>query len=83
MVVYMIPWSVRWKPAMTPRNAFAPNLRRSLSCTSAKTVHPKTRNLDAEGALDVRRVSGTSPERPVARRGVRLRSYTTVLTAHG
>jgi hypothetical protein len=70
---------------MTPRNAFSPNLRRILSGAWAKTVHPKTRNLDASGALDVRRVIGgfgAPPKRPIARLNVWLRRYITVLTAH-
>jgi hypothetical protein len=32
--------------------------------------------------LDVRRVIGTPPERPIARLNIRLRRYTTVLTTH-
>jgi hypothetical protein len=59
-----------------------PILRLSLSGTVAKLVHPKTRNLDASGDVDVIMVSGTPPERPTARLYVRLRRYIVLLTAH-
>jgi hypothetical protein len=42
----------------------------------------KTRNLDADGSCDVRRMRGTPPDTPTARLNVRLRRYTAVLIAH-
>jgi hypothetical protein len=72
----------RYPGAMTPRNAFSVSFRRILSGTLAKTVHPKTRNLDASGTDDVRSVRGMPPLSPTERMYVRLRRYTTVLTAH-
>jgi hypothetical protein len=43
------------------------NLRRNLSGTLAQTVHPNTRNLEATGADDVRRVSEMPPVRRTER----------------
>jgi hypothetical protein len=75
-VVDTIPCNVKW---ITDHDAFCPRLRFSLQDTLAKTMHPKTRNLDAS---DVRRASGTPQEGLAARLNVRLLRYTNVLTAH-
>jgi hypothetical protein len=67
---------------MTPRKVSSPNLRRNLLGTLAKTMHPNTRNLQASGIADVRRVSETPPEGKTARLNVRFWRYTSLLTAH-
>jgi hypothetical protein len=46
---------------------FLLSFQRNLSGTLAKTVHPNTRNLEASGADDVRRVRATPHVRPTKR----------------
>jgi hypothetical protein len=82
-IVETVAWAVRWVANHDVPERFSVSLRRNLSGTLlAKTVQPKTRNLEASGADDVKGASGTPPVRPTERLYVRLRRYTTVLTAH-
>jgi hypothetical protein len=81
-VVHTVPWGVKRVANHDSAKRFSPSFRRSLSGTLAKTVHPKTRNLDASGTDDVRSVRGMPQVRPTERLYVRLRRYTTVLIAH-
>jgi hypothetical protein len=66
-VVDAIEWGFRRVANHDATKRFSLSLLRNLSGTLANTVHPKTRNMEASGADDVRRLSGTPPVRPTER----------------
>jgi DNA-binding HxlR family transcriptional regulator len=69
-----VPYSVMRIANHDATKRFSSSFRRNLSGTLAKTLHPKTRNLDASGVVDVSRVSETPPKRPTTRLHVRLKA---------